>query len=180
MIYLDTALTNLANAFNDIQLLLTAFAYVAGLIMVARAIMMLKAFGQHITQMSSRGEVAGPIVYLIVGAILLYLPSTLDVSLNTVFGTGADNLQGANDLLAYASVTADDKWRRILDIIVKYTKLVGLIAFLRGWFIMAKMGDPGVQPGSMAKGLTHLAAGVLLMNIVGTFKLLGNTLGYST
>lgn len=179
MIYLDTALTNLSQAFTNLQVMITAVAYVAGFIMCSRGILMLRAFGQHITQMSQKGEVAGPLVYLVVGGFLIYLPSTLDTSFMTLFGKDTSGIESSSALLAYLDVASEDKYRQILDIMVKYTKLIGLVAFLRGWFIMAKMGDPGVQPGSMAKGITHLASGIMLMNIVGTFKLLADTIGWS-
>ena len=65
------------------------------------------------------------------------------------------------------------------NIILKYLSLIGLIAFLRGWVILSKMGHSGSQPGRVGKGITHSGGGILLINIVQTTQILANTFGYS-
>jgi len=50
---------------------------------------------------------------------------------------------------------------------------------VRGWLILSKMGHPGAQPGSVAKGIVHVIGGILLINIVNTVNMLASTFGYT-
>lgn len=94
----------------------------------------------------------------------------------TVFGTSEI---GANsDLIAYSSASTLE-WKQIADVVIQYIKLIGFIAFIRGWIILSKMGHSGAQPGSIGKGTIHVIGGVLLINIVDTVNLLAQTLGYT-
>jgi intracellular multiplication protein IcmC len=174
---LDTALTNLSNAFGDLQHLIIAIAYITGLYLIVRGIMMYKVFGSQTMASAQRGEFAGPLVHIVIGAILLYIPSTLNTSLTTIFGD--TTIGQASDLIGYKSFAATEKWQELSDVIVQYMYLVGLIAFIRGWVILSKMGHSGSQPGSIGKGLIHVIGGILLINVVDTFNLLASTFGYT-
>lgn len=174
---LDTALTNLSNAFGSIQSLIVAVAYVIGLSLIVRGVMMYRIFANQTFGSAQRGEIAGPMVHLVVGAILLYFPSTLNVSLQTIFST--TDISPASDLVAYQSLSGGEKWQKITDVVTMYMKLIGLIAFVRGWVILSKMGHSGSQPGSIGKGLIHVIGGILLVNVVDTVNILACTFGYS-
>jgi len=174
---LDMAIQNLSQSFGSIQKLIVAMSYVIGLGMTVKGVMMYRIFANQSMSSAQRGEFAGPLVWIIIGCLLVYFPSTLDSSLSTVFGTS--NLGDANELIAYSSISTVEKWQAISDVIIKYVKLVGLIAFVRGWVILSKMGHSGAQPGSISKGVIHVIGGVLLINIVDTINILATTFGYS-
>jgi intracellular multiplication protein IcmC len=176
-ISLDVALANLASAFSSIQQLLVAISYVSGIYFVYRGIGMYRIFANQTMGSAQRGEFAGPLVFIVVGAILIYLPSTVDTSMQSLYGSS--EVAGATDFLAYSSVAKDERWAQLTDVLMKYMKLIGLIAFIRGWFILSKMGNSGSQPGSMGKGVTHIIGGVLLMNIVETMNILAQTFGFA-
>lgn len=171
---------NLNALVTNIELLITAFAFVAGIFMIAKGLMMYRAFGQHITQMSQRGEMAGPAVYILVGAMLVYIPSTINMGLTTIFSGNVTlgTTKGANQLITYSSTSAFTQWQELSVVIVNYLKLLGLIAFIRGWFILSKMSAPGQQPGTAGKGVTHLIGGVLLMNVVDSINIIAATFGF--
>ncbi len=174
---LDTALTNLMNAFNSIEHLIVAITYIIGLSLIVRGVMMYRVFATQTMSSAQKGEIAGPMVHIIIGALLLYIPSTLTTSLTTVFGNS--DIGQVGDLIAYQSLSGSEKWQALTQVIVEYMILIGLIAFVRGWVILSKMGHSGAQPGSMGKGLIHVIGGILLVNIVDTVNILSCTFGYA-
>lgn len=174
---IDIALSNLAASVTSLKRLVIALSYVIGLTLIVRGVMMYRVFGTQTMSSAQKGELAGPLVFIMVGSFLLYFPSTLSTTLTTVFGD--DNIAGVTDLVAYKQISGVEKWGAITDVVVKYMYLIGLIAFVRGWVILSKMGHSGAQPGSLGKGIIHVIGGVLLINIVDTFNILATTLGYT-
>ncbi|MBI2790827.1 MAG: hypothetical protein HYX61_02615 [Gammaproteobacteria bacterium] len=174
---LTTALTNLNNAFTSIEHLIVAVSYVIGLSLMVRGVMMYKALATQTMSSAQKGEFAGPLVFIIVGGILVYFPSTLTTSLSSVFVTS--DISPASELIGYQSLSGSEKWQQISTVVIEYMKLIGLIAFVRGWVILSKMGHSGSQPGSVGKGLIHLIGGVLLINVVETVAILACTFGYT-
>lgn len=177
---LGTALQKLASSYNALVQLVVAVSYVTGLSLVARGLLMYKVFASQTLASAHKGEFAGPLVFIVVGAVLIYFPSTLNTSLNTLFtGVDQNSLNAASSMIGYQSLSQGEHWKEIADVVVKYIKLIGLIAFVRGWVILSKMGHSGSQPGSVGKGIIHLVGGILLINIVDTFRILATTLGYT-
>ncbi len=174
---LDVALTNLSRAFTSIEQLVVAITYIIGLALIVRGIMMYRIFANQTFGSAQRGEIAGPMVHIVIGALLLYIPSTLTASLGTVFGTS--EIGQAQNLIGYQTLSSSEKWQKLTNVVIDYMILVGLIAFVRGWVILSKMGHSGSQPGSVGKGLVHVIGGILLINIVDTVNILGCTFGYT-
>jgi intracellular multiplication protein IcmC len=173
----DVMLTNLQASFGSIVTLVKAVSYVMGMFFIVSGVMRYRIFANQTFGSAQRGEIAGPMVFIVIGAILFYLPSTVDTSVLTVFGS--TDMGQIGELIAYQSLASSEKWQHIATVIIQYMKLIGLIAFIRGWVILAKMGHPGSQPGSVPKGLIHVIGGVLLINIVDTVNILGCTFGYT-
>lgn len=171
---LDSAYTNLMGASKSFEDLTVAIAFIMGLVMIVRGLGMYRAFGQHITQMSRHGELAGPAVYIVVGAFLLYLPTMIDATLQTTFAVDRTDL---TQLQYTGTTTSTIDWDKVLELVTAYARLVGLIAFVRGLNLVSKAGDPGVQPGTITRGLVHFVAGVLLINIGATYAVLSYTFG---
>lgn len=174
---LDVALENLTTAVGSIKALVGAVSFIIGISLVWRGIAMYRSFANQTFGSAQRGEFAGPLVFIVVGAILIYLPSASDVALFTIFSTTETGSE--SEMLAYFVPGAEERWKNIALVLVKYMKLIGFIAFVRGWIILSKMGHAGSQPGSVAKGLTHLIGGVLLMNIPDTMRILATTFGFA-
>ena len=55
-------------------------------------------------------------------------------------------------------------------------QVVGVVAFVRGWVLIARSASQGQPPGGTGKGLMHVFGGVMAMNIIGTVEVLENTL----
>lgn len=172
---ISSALANLTTSFYGLERLIVALSYIIGLSLVVRGVMMYRIFANQTYGSAQRGEIAGPMVFLVVGTILIYFPTTMHSSMNTMFGTTEMGTMG--DLAPYLKNSSQNTIYFLENVVVKYFKLIGLIAFLRGWIILSKMGHPGAQPGSVGKGIIHVVGGVILINIIGMIHVLAYSFG---
>jgi intracellular multiplication protein IcmC len=188
---ISTILRNIrTNVIVPLTALLLCVSYVAGIIMIFRAITMFKKFGMMMTHHSQPGEFSGPLTYIMVGAALIYLPTSTDLFLSSLFGTvesifgssGAANFaamgRGA-DLLGYASGSSfEAQWADFANTLILFVQFIGFLSFIKGWFILAKAGQPGGahQGGGLGKAFTHLVGGVIAINLPGVINILQNTI----
>lgn len=167
---LPQMLVNLQKSLQPIWAALIALSYVLGIFFIAIAILKLKQYGQITVMMATHANLGPSLAYLIVGAGLLFLPTFLNVMTVTTWGYGVEQIPPYE-----AGRTFD-----VSDIMVPLTQLVqviGLIAFIRGWVMLIKIGGHGGPPGTLSKGLTHMLGGILAINIVGTIDVLKATFG---
>lgn len=169
-------MANIAKSLLPIEKLITGAAYLIGLSFIFKAIHSLKIYGESRTMMSSNTNFKEPMVYFIVGAILLYLPSGISMVLNTTFGTSTvlaySAINSANPVLG----TLFGPESQVGNSLALIIQVIGLIAFIRGWTMVAKSASQGQPPGGTGKGLMHVFGGILAMNIVGTLQIINNTL----
>ncbi len=168
---------NLKPSLVQVQRLITAVAYVMGVNYLIKGVMALKHAGEQRSHMSQQHSMKEPVLYLMVGAMLLYLPSAISVFLTSLFGSDDilqyNQLKSSNPLintmLGSAGVFGED--------MILFVQIIGLIAFVRGWMLIAKGATQGGhQQGGMGKGLMHLVGGILAINIVQTLNVINNTL----
>lgn len=164
-------LNNIANNLIPVQRLVTGAAYIIGLAFAFKAIYTLKTYGESRSSMmsSSNSSLKEPIIYLIVAGLFIYFPTGLAVMLQTTFGSSA--------ITQYAPTTSNTGLGgvvgRPLTIIIQ---TIGVIAFVRGWILIARTASTGQPPGGTGKGLMHVVGGILAMNIVATLEIINNTL----
>lgn len=169
-------LTNLANSLVPVQRLITGGAYLMGCAFLFKAIYSLKVYGEARTMMSSNTSVKEPVVYLMVGAIFIYFPTAFSMLMQSTFGY--------QNVLQYAPVNSSNQALdtlfgsgsavgRPLSMLIQ---VIGLIAFVRGWVLIARSASQGQPPGGTGKGLVHVFGGILAINIVGTINMINNTL----
>lgn len=175
VIDIGTMLTNLQATFGNLQTLVVSLSYVFGVSLLVRGLFKAKELGTHNPGAAQQGGFKEPIVFMVIGAILVYLPSSVDVGLTTIFAT--TTLGTAADLFSYTGPTDSKTWAQIQSVLINYLKLLGLIAFIRGWIILSKVGHGG-QQDTFSKGLIHVIAGILLINIVDSIQILANTFGF--
>ena len=169
-------LTNLATNLLPVERMVTGGAYVIGLAFAFKAIYSLKMYGESRTMMSSNTSMKEPVIYLIVAGMLIYFPTGMAIMLNTTFGS--------SNILQYAPVNSNNPlisslfgpgnqagWA--LSIIIQ---VIGVIAFVRGWVLIARSASQGQPPGGTGKGLMHVFGGILAMNVVATLQIINNTL----
>lgn len=173
-------LTNVANTLIPVQRLITGGAYLIGCAFLFKAIYTLKVYGEARTMMSSHTSIKEPVVYLMVGAIFIYFPTAFAMLMQTTFGY--------ENVLQYAPINSSNQTLdflfgsgsvvgRPLTIIIQ---VVGLVAFVRGWVLIARSASQGQPPGGTGKGLVHVFGGILAINIVGTINIINNTIYGST
>lgn len=169
-------LNNIAETLIPVQRLITGGAYLIGCAFIFKAIYSLKVYGEARTMMATNGSMKEPVMYLVVGAIFIYLPTAFSILMQTTFGY--------QNVLQYAPVNtgnapidtlfgAGSSVGRPLTLIIQ---VIGLVAFIRGWVLIARSASQGQPPGGTGKGLVHVFGGILAINIVGTLNIINNTL----
>lgn len=169
-------LTRLSESLLPVERLITGGAYLIGCAFLFKAIYSLKVYGEARTMMSNSASVKEPIMYLMVGAILIYFPTGFKIFMMSTFGY--------QNVLQYAPVNSSNQALdklfgsgsivgRPLALLIQ---VVGLIAFVRGWVLVARSASQGQPPGGTGKGLIHVFGGILAINIVGTINMINNTL----
>lgn len=168
-----TMLINISKFVPDFWRLITAAAYVLGILFIFKAFYKMKVYGEARAMMASQNSIKEPATYIFVGAALMYYPTMRDRMVATVFGDDSilkySDWSGPNSVKGYST-----------EAIFMIVQLVGLIAFIRGWMLLSHTaGQQGAQPGTFGKAITHVLGGVLAMNIVGTLNILQTSLGVS-
>lgn len=166
---------NLISSFLSIERLITASAYLMGISFAIKALYSLKTYGESKSQMGN-ASIKEPLVYFLVSAMLLFLPTGFETFMNSTFGY--------SQVLAYTPVSNGSAILTTLfgqNSAFGYTvslgvQVVGVIAFVRGWVLIARSAASGQPPGGTGQGLTHVFGGILAMNIVGTMQMINETL----
>lgn len=167
---IQVILMNLATTLPQFVQMVTAFAYVMGIWFTFRALYKLKQYGELRTMMSSNTDLREPILLLMVGAMMLLLPSTIQYAETTVF-----NYYYAEPLMY--PTQQESPWGMLQTVLVQFVRFFGLIAFIRGWMIVSGLGGQGNPNATIGKAITHIVAGVCAMNFEGTLHVLSSTLG---
>lgn len=159
--------------------LVTAVAYVIGVWFIYSAIQSLKRAGQSQMMMQQQNAIGGPLVKLIIGILLIYLPNTIDITVWTLWGHTAFGSE-AESVMTYTP-SGGDPFGAMKEGAIALVRLIGYIAFVRGLVALSHSTDQGGgQQGGFAKGILYLIGGILAINIVETVRVIGNTLGFTT
>jgi intracellular multiplication protein IcmC len=167
-------LTNLANSLVEVEYLVTGAAYLMGIGFAIKAFFTLKTHGEQRSSLSGTGNMKEAIIYMLVAAMLLYLPSGFEALMNTTFGYSEVLAYSENPYLSGLLGSDSAVGSSITEII----QVIGLFAFVRGWIMIARGASQGggQSQGGNGKGLMHIFGGILAMNIVGTVDVITNTL----
>jgi hypothetical protein len=160
---LVTMIGNLSRSLYPVQHLITGGAYLLGILFCITAITKLKKIGDYRAQHSSTEKMYAPMMYLLIGSALLYLPSALTVMANTAFGVG--------NVLTYTNYSSTN----IFNTMGLLIQTIGVLWFVRGCVLVVQASTPGTQHGP--KGLAFIFAGVLAMNFDNSIAVLNYTVG---
>jgi len=153
---LITIFGNISKSLGPVQELIKWGAFALGMAFMVVALLKLKKAMVH---NASTHEKLGPsVMYFLIGAVLMYLPTALQVMSNTVFGV--------DNIMSYTGIGQVS----IKDSVIVVIRTVGLIWFVRGCVLIAHASEPGKQHG--VKGLLFLVAGVFAINYEGTVAML--------
>ncbi len=163
-----TIITNLSNTIPNLMELVTAIAYVMGMFLVVNGLFQLKKYGEQRSQASSEAHLKGPLLYLIVGAALLYLPTTVRVGMSTFW---------ANPTPYGYETDENGAWAELIKAGFMIIQLVGTISFIRGLLMLTHLGGAGAQQqGTLGKSLAHIIAGILCINLYDFLQTVFDTL----
>lgn len=163
----QSMLISIATQVPNLMRMVTAIAYVAGMVLIIYGIIKLKHLGESRTMMSREHHVGGPLIEIICGVALLYIPSAVQVGMST-FWTNP-NPGG------YTIPT--DPYGDFLKVVYLIVQFIGTIAFIRGIFILSKLGGQGGQQGALSKGILHIIGGIFCINIYQFVQVIMYTLG---
>ena len=166
---LETILGNLQNNFPAVMRMLFAMSYVLGIYFVMMSVFRLVQYGTRTVFNMAQMSLMGTISYLLIGSVLLFLPAMFQSSVESLWGVGS-----SQSLLAYPA-DIPPRFESILAPIFDLVRVIGLIAFIKGWAMLAKSGGGQGQPGQKGKSVMHIIGGVLALNIVGTLAVLQAT-----
>ncbi|MEC5291939.1 hypothetical protein VSX64_18065 [Aurantimonas sp. C2-6-R+9] len=147
--------------------LVVAFCLIAGITLIVRGVMIAGSYGDVETRYAGTGVKTSIYVHLIVGALLISLPTSISSFLQTFFAQ--PTAPAASEIFAYApdmlEPVSHDQAREIVIALLRCVQFFGLLGFVRGLFLL---NQAPVRPGNglVGKGATHLVGGVLAMNIV--------------
>jgi intracellular multiplication protein IcmC len=163
-------LVNFAKNVPNLLRFVTAVAYVMGMYFTFIGIMKLKHLGESRTMMSQDHSFSEPAMYLLAGALLLYLPTSIQVGMSTFW----------TDPNPYGYLQEAGQWEQFYNVCFTVVQLFGVIAFIRGVVILAHTGSGrGGHQGGIGKALTHIIGGIFCINIYQFVMVVLATLGIS-
>ena len=162
-----SALQHLQGELEEVWVMMVAVSRLTGVTFVALSIYKLKAYGRMTAMMSQNTSILRPMAYLIVGALLWYLPATLDTMVATFWAYDYSSIK------SYAPVGGGAVWEEAVTPIVLLLRVLGLAAFLRGWALLVRATNEGAQPGLFSKGLMYLI-------YIFAFKVIGHLIAATT
>ncbi len=147
--------------WEPMLILLNAFCYIAGIFFLLKAIYRItKGFNEGATGPLGMGT----FTHFLVAALLMSAPQAIGALSLSIFGS--------SDVATYAVISSgviDDpelkaRAEAIMMSVQTFMVLIGIISFLRGWFILKSVSDGNSQATSMA-AFSHIIAGVVAVNI---------------
>lgn len=150
MVDLTQMIRNLARSLQDVIKMTTAIVYLMGVGLMIAGIFDLKTMGMG--QQSNPDDKIKAFLKLFVGAMFVYLPTTLSSFSETFFGQGSlvsyDNYEPVN---IYSSMKV-------------ILKLAGVVWFARGSMMLYNIDEPSHREKSFMS-LTYIFAGILAVNL---------------
>jgi intracellular multiplication protein IcmC len=154
-----TQLTNtfrkIASISSDLSILFGAFMFVGGLYQ-------LKRYGEARTMMSGQLTFSKPLMPILCGTLLMSFPTALGALMGAFWGSSWSSP------LAY-QVQSD--YDVMVPAMLALIRLLGIICFFRAILSAVTAVGPHAQPGSKSKVGVLLFAGILLVNVSGTYDL---------
>jgi len=166
---ITSMLVAFGQSIDPIEKFASGLAYLMGIFFFIHALAKLRPIAdRRARDTSGRGGFIIPAAYILAGAALLYLPTSIHVMETTLFGSYSP--------LAYNSWIEEwvTKYSSPGYIVTQLIEMAGVIWFVRGCVLLAASSDPGVQHGM--RGFVFLIAGVLAINFLTTFSIIEATM----
>jgi hypothetical protein len=151
-----------ADIWQPLSVGISAFGYIAGLVLTVVAISRLVKTAQE--------GAKGPAGF---GTIMTFFTAGALFSLDSMMGAFSTSLFGSNIIRTYPTLSSgmttgdefvDVRIEGVLTSIIAFVAIVGWISFVRGFFIMRDAAE-GNQQASIMAASTHLIAGAIAVNL---------------
>lgn len=143
-------------------------AYIIGVFMIVGSIFKFSQLGKGGGQPMSPKV---PIVMFFCGVGIFSLISAVSIATATMaMGTGPGDIlatAGSGSLSGFSSSAMKG--------VLTFMRLIGYIAFIRGFVLLNQSAQPNAQSGTIFRGITHIFGGVAAINITVFGKILANT-----
>lgn len=166
---LNSMLANLDSSVPGVVQFIFGACYVMGIFFILRSVYKFKQHAQGMSQMSQEKSVVKPLIVLLVGVGFIWLPLLMDSLLASLWNYGTDSV------VAYPEQS--DPFVLITGPLINIIRVFGLIAIVRGWALLVKLGSEGHTEGVVGKAIIHMVGGILAWNVVGFWSVIQNTLG---
>lgn len=175
--------------FKPMLKLVSAFSYLAGIILVMIGIGRLLKTSQE----GAKGPGGiGTIFTFLVAGMLLSIDVVIGAAVGTFFGDsftgligGALGVSNSSEIASFGvlslstgSAAINSHIESVISAVVGFMIIVGVIAFVRGIFILRDVAEGGQQASLMA-AVTHIIGGAFAVNIGGVINAVQSTFGLS-
>ena len=155
---------NVADIIPNLELLFMAVSWMIGIILVIKA---LQLSAKRHAMGPSLGSWNEPAVMGLIGILFVALPALMNNLTMTIFGAPPD--ADPASIFAYAPAVVgvmgsdDGPAREIIVAIVTIVRFIGIVAVMRGLYMLNQSGKSHSQM-TFGPGALHLVAGVLAFN----------------
>lgn len=119
-----------------------------------------------------------------IGTLMTFLTGGILISFNTILSAFTESMFGGPSVLTFAQLSYTDGLgveemkhvHTVISAIIKFMIVVGLISFVRGWFILRDVAEGNGQASKMA-AITHIIGGALAVNLGPLLNAVQETLG---
>lgn len=151
-----TIIENIAEAVPSLMFFTTALSYVLGFWSVYSGLLQLKKAAEGRTMMSGDAKMSGPLLYIFVGAALIYLPSSVQSGMSTFW---------VNPNPYAYDTGGTDAWSIFVSACFNIIQLIGVIAFIRGLIILSHLGGQGGHQATFGRAMAHIVGGIFLIDM---------------
>lgn len=117
-----------------------------------------------------REGIKAPLIMAACGIGIFALTDTISIVSQTMqLGNGPGSI------LAPSGGGIDAATSAAIEGVITFVRLLGYIAFIRGWLFLVDYGN-GKVDGTMSRGLVHIGGGIAAINLNLTVKIIANTL----
>jgi intracellular multiplication protein IcmC len=157
-----------SQTFVTLMAAMPVFSWLMGVAISFKGVLMFRDWAEG----GGRTSIKAPIGLMIVGVLLIALPSTISMAQATL-SLGANS---GTALLAEGGSSSVPGADAAFKGVLLFVKLVGHIALIRGLLILKRFAA-GEQGGELGRAFTHIGGGACAINIQTTIHLLANTIG---
>lgn len=160
---ITTIHTNLLATYQSVESFGTGLGFVIGFGLIGMSVMKLRRIGIG----DDRERYISVSMYFLSGILAMYLGQFIFAMSATVMQTSA--------IPAYSAGSTDSS-ALMMEIVLRFVQVIGLIAVLRGVLLLRRIGEQpmmGQQQRMLPVAITHMIGGLLLMHIDTSAQIIG-------